>query len=64
MDPEYEAKRRNYIIAGAVGGFILPLAGLIGALVFLQQDDRVGARIVAAASALGIVAYLLIFTVL
>ena len=30
MTPD-ETKRRNYLIAGTVGGFLLPLAGLIGA---------------------------------
>jgi uncharacterized membrane protein (GlpM family) len=60
MTPD-ETKRRNYLIAGTVGGFLLPLAGLIGALAFWQQGDEAAARQVALASMLGIVAYFIVF---
>lgn len=60
MTPE-EKKRRNYVIAGSVGGFLLPLAGLIGALAFYQRDDQEAARIVGIASIAGVIAYLVVF---
>jgi hypothetical protein len=59
-----EAKRRNYVIAGTVGGFVLPLAGLLGALVFWHQGDEPAARLVAIASLLGLFAYAVLFGVL
>ena len=40
---EDERKYRNYVIAGAVGGFLLPIAGLVGAMVFYSRDDRAAA---------------------
>jgi zinc transporter ZupT len=55
-------KRRNYVIAGAVGGFLLPLAGIVGALVFYQRDDRDAARTLAIAAVAGVIAYLLLFS--
>ena len=58
---EDERKRRNYVIAGSVGGFLLPLAGLIGALAFYQRDDPQAARIVGIASIAGVIAYLVVF---
>ena len=58
---EDERKRRNYVIAGSVGGFLLPLAGLIGALAFYQRDDPEAARIVGIASIAGVIAYLVLF---
>ena len=60
MSPD-ETKRRNYLIAGTVGGFLLPVAGLVGALVFWSQGDESAARTVALASFVGILAYVLIF---
>ncbi|MFI5123488.1 MAG: hypothetical protein ACHQJ5_11390 [Vicinamibacteria bacterium] len=60
MTPE-EKKRRNYVIAGAVGGFLLPLAGIVGALVFNQRGDPKASRTLAFASAAGIVAYAILF---
>ena len=47
-----------------VGGFILPLAGMFGAVIFWSQGDRPAAMQVAAASTLGLVAYLVAFGVL
>jgi zinc transporter ZupT len=51
-------KRRNYVIAGSVGGFLLPLAGIIGALAFYQLDDREAARTVAIAAVAGALAWI------
>ena len=59
-----ERKRRNYVIAGAVGGFLLPLAGIAGALVFLSRDDREAAMWIAAASVAGLVVYVILFAAL
>jgi zinc transporter ZupT len=63
MTPD-EQKRRNYLIVGMVGGFILPLAGMFGAVIFWSQGDRPAATQVAAASTLGLVAYLVAIGVL
>lgn len=54
---EDELKRRNYVIAGSIGGFLLPLAGLIGAWIFYSQGDVPAARTIGIASVLGIVVY-------
>jgi zinc transporter ZupT len=61
VTPE-ERKRRNYVIAGAVGGFLLPLAGVVGAMVFYQRDDPDAARTLAIAAVAGLVAYLVLFS--
>lgn len=58
---EAERKYRNYVIAAAVGGFLLPLAGLIGALLFYSRDDREAAAWVSGASVAGILAYVIAF---
>jgi uncharacterized membrane protein (GlpM family) len=60
MTPD-EKKRRNYVIAGAVGGFLLPLAGIVGALVFYQRDEPDAARTLLIAAIAGIVAYAVLF---
>ncbi|MET0729980.1 MAG: hypothetical protein ABWZ03_02205 [Solirubrobacterales bacterium] len=59
-----ETKRRNYLIAGTVGGFLLPVAGLVGALAFWAQGDESAAIQVAAASIAGVIAYVVVFGVL
>jgi zinc transporter ZupT len=59
--PEDQQKRRNYIIAGSVGGFLLPIAGLVGALVFASAGDRAAAQIVGLASLAGALLYLVVF---
>ena len=59
-----ETKRRNYLIAGTVGGFLLPVAGLVGALAFWAQGDEPAAIQVAAASIAGVIAYVVVFGVL
>lgn len=58
-----DRKHRNYVIAGAVGGFLLPLAGLVGALMFYSRDDKEAARILAIAALAGVIAYVLVFGV-
>jgi zinc transporter ZupT len=55
-------KHRNYVIAGAVGGFLLPLAGVVGALVFYQREDPAAARVLAVAAVAGLLAYILLFS--
>jgi hypothetical protein len=56
-----DRKYRNYVIAAAVGGFLLPLAGLVGALLFYSRDDREAAAWVIGASIAGAVAYVIVF---
>ena len=56
-----DRKYRNYVIAAAVGGFLLPLAGLVGALLFYSGDDREAATWVLGASLAGVVAYVIVF---
>ncbi len=58
---EDERKYRNYVIAGAVGGFLLPIAGLVGAMVFYSRDDRAAASWIAGASAVGLLFYIVLF---
>ena len=59
--PLDERKYRNYVIAGAIGGFLLPFAGLVGALLFAQRGDERAAERSPLASFVGILAYVLIF---
>jgi zinc transporter ZupT len=59
-----ERRRRNYVIAGAVGGLLLPLAGIVGAMVFYSRDDREAAYWVAGASVAGLLAYVILFALL
>lgn len=56
-----ERKYRNYVIAGAFGGFLLPIAGLVGALLFAQRGDQRSALIVGGVSALGLIFYIVLF---
>ena len=56
-----DRKYRNYVIAAAVGGFLLPLAGLVGALLFYSRDDREAATWVISASIAGVLAYVIVF---
>jgi zinc transporter ZupT len=58
---EAERKYRNYVIAAAVGGFLLPLAGMVGALLFYSRGDREAAGWVIGASAAGVLAYVIVF---
>jgi zinc transporter ZupT len=57
-------KRRNTIIAASVGAFVLPLAGLVGAMLFYSNDDREAANTVLGAALAGIVFYVLVLVVL
>lgn len=61
MDPE-EKKRRNYMIAGAVGGFLLPLAAIAGAFVFYSRDDADAARWCVIGAVAGLIVYVALFT--
>lgn len=57
-----EQKRRNYKIAGYVGGFILPIPGLVAAGLFFANGDRDLALSTLIASLLGTVAWILVLT--
>ena len=57
-----EQKRRNYKIAGYVGGFILPIPGLVAAGLFLANGDRELAISTLIASLLGAVAWVVLLT--
>ena len=57
-----EQKRRNYKIAGYVGGFILPIPGLVAAGLFLANGDRELAISTLIASLLGAVAWVMLLT--
>jgi hypothetical protein len=57
-------KYRNYVIAASVGGFLLPMVGLVGAFVFWSREDERSAKIVAAASFAGAIAYGILFGLL
>jgi zinc transporter ZupT len=59
-----ERKRRNYVIAGTVGGFLLPLAGLVGALVFYSRDEPEAGRWCAGGAVAGLIFYLVLFSLL
>jgi EamA domain-containing membrane protein RarD len=54
-------KYRNYVIAASVGGFLLPMVGLVGAFVFWSREDLRATKIIAAASFAGAVAYGILF---
>jgi hypothetical protein len=62
--PETDLKYRNYVIAAAVGGFLLPVAGAVGAAVFASRGDERSARIVGLTSLAGLIVYVLLFAVL
>jgi len=57
-----EQKRRNYKIAGYVGGFILPIPGLVAAGLLLANGDRELAISTLIASLLGAVAWVMLLT--
>jgi uncharacterized membrane protein HdeD (DUF308 family) len=57
-----DRRQRNIRIAALIGGFLLPLAGLVGAALFYAREERDMAWRVLVASILGIVFYLLLFT--
>ena len=59
-----ERKRHNYVIAAAVGGFLLPLAGAVGAMIFWARDDRRAAATILSAAIAGLLVYALLFAVL
>ena len=59
-----ERKRRNYVIAGTVGGLLLPLAGAVGAMIFYARDDHQAAWALLAGSTAGVILYLIVFTVI
>jgi len=61
IDPR---KYRNYVIAAAVGGFLLPIAGMVGALLFASRGDERSAWIVGTVAALGLVFYVVLFALL
>jgi hypothetical protein len=58
IDPR---KYRNYVIAASVGGFLLPMVGLVGAFVFWTREDMRATKIVGAASFAGAIAYGILF---
>jgi hypothetical protein len=58
MDPR---KYRNYVIAASIGGFLLPIVGLVGAFVFFSRGDERSAIIVGIASFAGAIAYGAVF---
>ena len=57
-----DPKRRNQRIAALGGSFLLPFAGLVGAIVLFVQDDRELAMSALAGSLLGAVAWTLLLT--
>ncbi len=57
-----QQRRRNYKIAGCVGGFILPLPGLVAAGLFFAGGDRELTISTLIASLLGAVAWTLVLT--
>lgn len=59
-----EKQRRNMLLATSIGSVILPLPGLIGALLFYARDDRDAAWLLLVSSALGILLYVLILGLL
>jgi len=56
-----DRKYRNYVIAAAVGGLLLPIAGMVGAMVFWTRGDERAARTVALVSLAGLIAYVILF---
>ena len=52
-----ERYARNILIAAAVGGFLLPLAGVIGSIIFYVRKQEREAWIVLGCSIVGIVSY-------
>jgi hypothetical protein len=62
--PPDERKYRNYVIAAAVGGFLLPIAGMVGAMVFWSRGDEGAAQTVGVVSAVGLIFYVILFALL
>ena len=62
--PDQDPKYRNYVIAAAVGGFLLPAAGAVGAAVFASRGDQRSARIVGITSVIGLIVYVVLFALL
>ncbi len=52
------------MIAAAAGGFLLPIAGMIGALVFASNGDERSAWTVGVVSLVGLIAYVILFALL
>ncbi len=61
MSDAERAKRRNYRIVGAIGGFVFPIAGAIGAGLFYANGDRDLGLSTAIAAAAGAVVYAVAF---
>ena len=61
--PTEDRKYRNYVIAAAVGGVLLPIAGMVGAMVFWTRGDESAARTVAIASVAGLILYVIVFAI-
>ncbi len=59
--PNQDPRYRNYVIAAAVGGFLLPAAGAVGAAVFASRGDQRSARIVGITSLIGLIVYVILF---
>ena len=59
--PPDERKYRNYVIAAAIGGFLLPIAGMVGALVFAADGDERSAWTVGVVSLVGLIFYVVVF---
>jgi len=60
-----EAKtRRNQVIAASIGGFLLPIAGIAGAVVFYLRNDEKAAYTIGAFCFAGAVAYGALFALL
>lgn len=57
-----DPQRRNYRIAALGGSFLLPFAGLVGAIVLFTQKDRELATAALAGSLLGAVAWTFVLT--
>ncbi len=62
--PVEDRKYRNYVIAAAVGGFLLPIAGMVGALLFAARGDERSAWTVGTVSAVGLIFYVVLFALL
>ena len=62
--PEADPRYRNYVIAAAVGGFLLPAAGAVGAAIFASRGDRRSAWIVGTTSLAGLIVFVTLFAVL
>ena len=60
--PEIDPRKyRNYVIAACVGGFLLPIAGMVGALLFATRGDERSAWTVGVVSVVGLVFYIVLF---